>query len=1663
MVRFGFKRDRKESGPGLSASGLLAALHEMFAHKFDKSMFLDSLSTLVIDKRAPEPFLETVFSHATERSEDELLLLFPAHDAAHSLLFGTASALPMLDSRVLTALSVLQPFLTAMTPSNLNQRFHNGLCLKLGFNAAGSVASARLQLSAEPLLSLAPLLDLSTDPNFRAFDAFYHMLYSQMDDSDQAAMLSLKSDLSQYELLAKSQTYVLPSWVAFADDYALAKDWADNMREIFPRPFVQAVFMALSGMLLLGNESLADRAEGAALVGFDVESARDVEPHTLIAAAYTSLLQSLEAQINKYLAKLDLPDTGNEGDAIHSIVSLAELASTHRYRHAVLKSRFDNESGINAEMVQDGILLPPPPQNVRRSLNTNSYTDFQFPSEIYNIEDAQRWLDPSAMWYSSPDEPLDLDALFPACRIWTAFSLAPSATAQSVADQTAWNSAVVSAQIRDLFLTEWIQRGQAVNFTTDFDIFEFLEMFQPLLPNIGPDELSAWAAQHFSPIEFFQGHHRVYLNERAWTQLNSALGGVNVNTNGYNGISAPNMQAPPSMYAPSLHPAQSSRSFAPSFAQSVQSAQGTQNGQNGQNFLGPQGIQGYNPGYSPGYAASARSYAPSGINGQAESVTTLPTIAKMDLPAADNASGIRRQVVNELQEPYYTRDPDEDEEEEEEDDDLLKGLKGLEGGQIEVFQQSTSRKLWVAFVWAITWWIPSPVLSFIGRMRRKDVRLAWREKVVIFFLIFLLNAFIIFYMIILGRLICPDYDKVWNHKELSYHQGTSDFYVGVHGKVYDITKFYRQQHSDNGIQTSASVMLPFAGLDLSDYFPPPLTIACPSLVTDESVKLVYNATTSPYSEAMHVSGSYFVPSNDTALHDYTWYAKVFLPKMEQYYKGHIVETDSKVAKMVAEDDTKYLVIYDKKIYDMTNYILTINQYSSSKSSLYDKYNFFPTSVSNLFQNYQGQDITEQFNALDETTRTQCLECMNNMFLYGYHDFRDSAKCQTANIILLVIAALLTTVTLVKFLASIRFGPKPMPAPQDKFVICQVPIYTEGEDDMRLAIDSLTNLDYDNRRKLIVLICDGMITGAGNDRPTPEIALDILGVDETRVETKLCAYHAIAEGSRELNYAKVYSGLYENEGDIVPFICIVKVGAEGELRPGNRGKRDSQLILMNFLNRVHYADPMCPLDLELFHHINNIIGIEPERFEYLLTVDADTRVDAQSLNRMVAACTSDNTISAVCGETGIQNEKESLSTMVQVYEYFISHHLTKAFESLFGSVTCLPGCFSLYRLRSVKRAKPILISSEIIREYSLRHVDTLHKKNLFSLGEDRYLTTLMSKHFSKMKTKFIADAKCETRVPSEFSVLLSQRRRWINSTVHNLAELLYLPTLCGFCLFSMRGIVFIDLIGTLMLPSVVIYLAYLIYIIASKTQPLPLISIILICSVYGLQALVFILHRRWQHVFWMIVYIAAYPFHSFILPIYSFWYMDDFSWGNTRVVIDESKGKKVVIQDEHDVYDPQSVPFEPWTSYATRKGLPGRERAIIFDNRKGKLVREVLEDPAHYANWEKSQADFNAYEVRSLNDKSTFNANDAMSGTNNRHSRAPSVTTVNTLNVSEFDAGTAAQIRETIQQILSNCDLSTMTSSELRDRVSDMLGMTFAGPSADAIDALIDIELEKLDD
>lgn len=66
-------------------------------------------------------------------------------------------------------------------------------------------------------------------------------------------------------------------------------------------------------------------------------------------------------------------------------------------------------------------------------------------------------------------------------------------------------------------------------------------------------------------------------------------------------------------------------------------------------------------------------------------------------------------------------------------------------------------------------------------------------------------------------------------------------------------------------------------------------------------------------------------------------------------------------------------------------------------------------------------------------------------------------------------------------------------------------------------------------------------------------------------------------------------------------CGTEAEAQSEKKPGNRGKRDSQLILMNFFSRVTYNDRMTPLDFEMFRKIQSLMGVTADFFEVCLMV------------------------------------------------------------------------------------------------------------------------------------------------------------------------------------------------------------------------------------------------------------------------------------------------------------------------------------------------------------------------------------------------------------------------------------------------------------------------------
>ncbi|KAH8725592.1 chitin synthase-domain-containing protein [Phaeosphaeriaceae sp. PMI808] len=848
------------------------------------------------------------------------------------------------------------------------------------------------------------------------------------------------------------------------------------------------------------------------------------------------------------------------------------------------------------------------------------------------------------------------------------------------------------------------------------------------------------------------------------------------------------------------------------------------------------------------------------------------------------------------------------------------GEKSLE--EVEVLPVSGSRKRWMFIVYAMTFLIPDVAIRLIGRIKRKDVRVAWREKLAINMLIWLSCAFAVFLMIGFPMLICPK-QNVFTTAELSSFNGKGGktSYVAIRGVVYDLGDFIPHHYPKIIPQKNLEK---YAGKDATNLFPVQVSALCSGVDGEVHPGVQLNYRNTNYT-ASAINNLISNTDLNAKYHDFRWFQldsrrdwwfeqQVFLKS--NYLKGRVGYSPQYLKTLADKGDS--IAYMNNKVYDLSPYIPGGREVKPSprgdEPNFAPNVNFMDEGVVSIFRVQSGKDIGKYWDGLsmDANRRHAMKACLDNLFYVGDLDTRNSAKCLFAKYFLLAISILLVAVIGFKFLAALQFTRKTDPENIDKFIICTVPAYTEDEDSLRRAIDSAARMKYDDKRKLLVIVCDGMIIGQGNDKPTPRIVLDILGVPEATDPDPL-SFESLGEGQRQHNMGKCYSGLYEVQGHIVPFLVVVKVGRPSEVsKPGNRGKRDSQMILMRFLNRVHYNLPMSPLELEMHHQIRNIIGVNPTFYEFLLQIDADTVVADDAATRFVAAFLHDTRLIAICGETALTNAKSSFITMMQVYEYYISHNLTKAFESLFGSVTCLPGCFTMYRIRAAETGKPLFVSKEVVEAYQEIRVDTLHMKNLLHLGEDRYLTTLLMKYHSKYKTKYTMRAHAWTVAPDSWTVFMSQRRRWINSTIHNLIELIPLQQLCGFCCFSMRFIVFLDLLSTVVQPVIIVYIGYLIYLLVWTPDVVPITAFILLGAIYGLQMIIFIIRRKWEMIGWMIIYMVATPVFAFALPLYSFWHMDDFSWGNTRVVTGE-KGQKVVVSDEGK-FDPASIPKKRWEEY-----------------------------------------------------------------------------------------------------------------------------------------------------
>ncbi|KAK4689436.1 chitin synthase, partial [Tremellales sp. Uapishka_1] len=867
---------------------------------------------------------------------------------------------------------------------------------------------------------------------------------------------------------------------------------------------------------------------------------------------------------------------------------------------------------------------------------------------------------------------------------------------------------------------------------------------------------------------------------------------------------------------------------------------------------------------------------------------------------------------------------------------------------------------WIIWSYATTWWAPPVFLAMFG-IKEKQSRQAWREKVTLCWIAILMGAVVGFATMGLNRALCPNSDSTSVYERL----GNDDMTLSVSGWVFNVSSSITQTNVD-----FYSISKQEPGQDITNLFIRNLTdypkctsslrYATTPMCASSKVSTVKENGTLQACPLEKLSAATFTSlqiTNTTLLEGYSWDQVSAL--------ADYLVIDGVVLNMSPYMSANPTAISNDEV-DFTIRQVLGNQTGSGKDATRLFYNRATTrdAIPCLQARYVAGRIDKiapgcfvaslflyvsLIVILAVVLARFAMACVFNWFMSSKLVLPPTHLSRTAiSPAVLPEGANISVNNKTGTAPWAGGGKKPKAkasgngktlnsaAPSDPeplislsrigaelFALCLITCYSEGEDSIRSTLESIAATNYSDARKLMFVVCDGMITGAGERRSTPDTCVSMLDADPRFGNPMPMGYIAVGNGAKRENRAMVYAGHYVTKaGHRTPTIVIVKCGLPSEAKdkkPGNRGKRDSQLILMNFFSRVTYNDRMSPLDFDIFRKIHTLMGVTPDFFEVVLMVDADTKIYPDSLRHMVNCMHHDNMIMGVCGETRIANKRQSWVTAIQVYEYFISHYLTKAFESVFGGVTCLPGCFSMYRIKARKDSDndwvPILVKPEIVREYSQSDVVTLHQKNLLLLGEDRFLSTIMLRTFPRRKMMFLPQARCRTVAPDTFSVLLSQRRRWINSTVHNLMELVRVRNLCGTFCFSMQFVVFMDLVGTVVLPVAICLTGALIVnsIITPPKTFEEAIPLLLLAAVLGLPAvLILITTRKVIYVAWMVIYLLALPIWNFVLPVYSFWHFDDFSWGETRRVEGEIRDKG--HDDKTAVFDGTTIPLRRWEDW-----------------------------------------------------------------------------------------------------------------------------------------------------
>lgn len=267
------------------------------------------------------------------------------------------------------------------------------------------------------------------------------------------------------------------------------------------------------------------------------------------------------------------------------------------------------------------------------------------------------------------------------------------------------------------------------------------------------------------------------------------------------------------------------------------------------------------------------------------------------------------------------------------------------------------------------------------------------------------------------------------------------------------------------------------------------------------------------------------------------------------------------------------------------------------------------------------------------------------------------------------------------------------------------------------------------------------------------------------------------------------------------------------------------------------------------------GVKRATHDIIIFVDSDSFIEPDCVRHLVKFF-ANREVGAVSGHTDVYNADDNTLTQMQALRYYIAFRIYKAAESVFGNVTCCPGCCSAYR-----------------REYLMEFIDEwLHQKFLggkCTFGDDRSLTNYIIR---KYRAVYSSEARAHTVVPANFGKYVKQQQRWKKSWVREtLIASVFMWRKNPIAAFSFYAYVFLSLIS-----PIVFFRAMILHPITEGAWPfIYLAGLFLMLLLHGLYYRLAVGPRKWG------LAVACFWFYTVILMWQLPWAMvtiKDSRWG-----------------------------------------------------------------------------------------------------------------------------------------------------------------------------------------